>query len=80
MRTTLTIEPEVSAQLKKYLKETGLSLKSAINMLLRRGLHEIKKSPNSKKHSTSAHDAGELLIPDISNVGALMSLLDEKTK
>ena len=78
MRTTLTIEPEVASLLKKFIKETGLSLKSAVNELLKRGLMDSKKKDATRKYTTKSHDAGEVLVPDIENIGALMSMLDEE--
>ena len=38
MRTTLTLEPDVAQKLKRRIKETGISLKAAVNEALRRGL------------------------------------------
>ena len=38
MRTTLTIESDVEAMLKKLMRERGLSLKEAVNSSLRRAL------------------------------------------
>jgi hypothetical protein len=78
MRTTLTIEPEVASLLKKFIKDTGLSLKSAVNELLKRGLIDSGKKNSPKKYTTKPHDAGEVLAPDIDNIGALMSRLDEE--
>lgn len=77
MRTTLTIDPEVASLLKKFIKDTGLSLKSAINELLRRGLIDRGRKDYPKKYTTKPHDAGGILVPDLENIGALMSMLDE---
>ncbi|MGE0393765.1 MAG: ribbon-helix-helix protein, CopG family [Vicinamibacterales bacterium] len=38
MRTTLTLDPDVAARLKKLVDDGGLSFKEAVNDALRRGL------------------------------------------
>lgn len=38
MRTTLTLEPDVAAKLKRKMAERNLTLKEAVNTYLRRGL------------------------------------------
>ena len=38
MRTTLTLDEDVSAELEALRRKQGLSLKDAVNILLRRGL------------------------------------------
>jgi len=38
MRTTVTLEPDVEALLKKLMRERGLSFKTAINQAVRLGL------------------------------------------
>lgn len=78
MRTTLTIEPEVASLLKKFIKDSGLSLKSAVNELLKRGLLDSCKRNSPKKYTTKPHDAGEVLVPDMENIGSLISMLDEE--
>lgn len=38
MRTSVTLEPDVAAQLKRLMREKGLSFKDALNQALRAGL------------------------------------------
>lgn len=38
MRTTVTLEPDVVAQLRRLMREKGLSFKDALNQALRAGL------------------------------------------
>ena len=38
MRTTVTLDPDVSALLKRQMQERGLSLKAALNEAVRSGL------------------------------------------
>jgi hypothetical protein len=41
MRTTLTLDPDVSVEIEALRRERGLSLKDAVNEALRRGLRAI---------------------------------------
>lgn len=79
MRTTLTIEPKVAAKLKEFIRENDLSLKSAVNELLKRGLSSSMKNKSPKKFSTEPHDAKEILVSGIENIGAMLSMLDEES-
>jgi hypothetical protein len=38
MRTTVTLEPDVEALVKKLMRERGMSFKEAVNDAIRRGL------------------------------------------
>jgi len=77
MRTTLTLDPDVAVQIKKRLK-SDISLKSLVNSLLRMALNT--SSSEGKKNlslQTKPHDSGALLISDISNIGEILSRMDE---
>jgi hypothetical protein len=43
MRTTVTLDPDVAALLRKMMKERGLSFKAALNQAVREGL--LKPAP-----------------------------------
>jgi len=38
MRTTVTLEPDVDARIRKLMRERGLSFKEAVNTAIREGL------------------------------------------
>lgn len=42
MRTTITLEPDVDALIRRAMKERGLSFKEALNSALRAGLTRAK--------------------------------------
>ena len=50
MRTTLTLDPDVSLKLKKRVREEKVTLKKAVNDALRVGLNtpQMKKKPSFK--------------------------------
>ncbi len=47
MRTTLTLDEDVAAQIREKVQETGLSFKQVVNDSLRNGLHT--KEPNGAR-------------------------------
>jgi hypothetical protein len=44
MRTTVTLDPDVEAQLRNYMRETGVSFKKALNHAIRVGLSKPGRS------------------------------------
>lgn len=64
--------------LKRLIKISVLSFKAAVNELIRIGIIESSKKKSSKKYVTKSHDAGEIFVNDIENIGALMSMFDEE--
>ncbi len=75
MRTTLTLEPDVAAQIERLRKERELGLKDIINEALRRGLMDMTKKPKQREpFRTSVHDGG-LLIMDVKEA---LAMLDEE--
>lgn len=49
MRTTVTLDPDVEALLRKAMKERGLSFKEALNQAVRAGLSE-RSGRTSRKY------------------------------
>jgi hypothetical protein len=64
MRTTLNIDDDVAAMLKRWRKRRRASLKDIVNDALRRGLQEIEAQ---KTFRTQSFEAGPLLIDGIDN-------------
>lgn len=60
MRTTITIEPDIDALLRKRMRERGLSWKQAVNEALREGLlHDQERS----RFETPTFDLGAARVP-----------------
>ena len=80
MRTTLTIEDDVAAELERLRRTRDASLKEVVNEALRRGVREMAAPPKkSKPFRTKSFDCGGLLIDNIDNVwGVLDQIEDEK--
>ena len=68
MRTTLTIDEDVAAQIESVRRESGRTLKDIINDALRRGLRDMQIRPQPRKSfRTQSYDRGPDLV-DIDNV------------
>lgn len=78
MRTTLTLEPDVAAQLERRRRERHSSLKAEVNHLLRVGLeHEREAAPAvaPERFRVEPFSVGELLI-DVDDVTAALDLIE----
>lgn len=59
MRTTVTLDPDVEALLKKQMKERGLTFKQAVNDAIRAGLDRRARKP----FRTPTFDMGPARFP-----------------
>lgn len=72
MRTTLTLDDDVAAEVERLRREEGLGLSEAVNRLVRAGM----TAPRSR--SPYRHETRELgLKVDVADIGAVLDLLDE---
>jgi hypothetical protein len=58
MRTTLTLDPDVAAKVKKGAKMLDRPLKEVINAALRIGLEEVLNPPRAKPYRTKPRPMG----------------------
>jgi hypothetical protein len=64
MRTTLTLDPDVSVELEALRRERGLSLKDAVNHALRRGLRAMAEGHSrGPAFATKSVDLGVPRLP-----------------
>ena len=79
MRTTLTLDADVAAELLQFQGSQRTSLKKAVNDLLRAGLRAAKrKSPKKERFETGTFDVGRLLVPNLDNVHEVLDELDAR--
>jgi hypothetical protein len=78
MRTTLTLDADVAAQIERLRASQGLGLKAVVNEALRRGLREMSRPAKRRRFETGVHDGGEPLV-DITKVGEAVALAEGKT-
>ena len=75
MRTTLTLEPDVAATLKRVQAERGLTLKGAVNEALRRGLGVMEKPEATRApYQTPSGNLGKCLIGSLDDVSEALSM------
>ena len=74
MRTTLTIEDDVAAELERLRRTREASLKEVVNEALRRGVREMTSKPKKQKpFRTRSFHGGRLLVASIDNTAELLA-------
>jgi len=64
MRTTLTIDDDNAVRLERLRKERGVSIKDAVNDVIRSGLDQLEAPPKKREpFRTNVYDPGEFLMP-----------------
>jgi hypothetical protein len=64
MRTTLTLEPDVSAEIERRRRARGTSLKQEVNELLRAGLRDAERArAAAPRYQLPVLDVGAPLAP-----------------
>lgn len=77
MRTTLTLEPDVAAQLKRTMRARGDSLKDTVNAALRAGLTVLSTPPSSNAaFSVRTFDLGPSLVGSLDNIEEVLSRVE----
>lgn len=73
MRTTLTLDPDVAAKVKKGAARLGKPLKEVVNMALRAGLDAVLKPAAAKPYRTRARPMGLRRGLSYDNVSELLA-------
>jgi hypothetical protein len=77
MRTTLTIDDDVAAELERLRRTRDASLKGLVNDALRLGLREMTSPAKKRKpFRTRSFDGGRLLVASIDNIGELLAEIE----
>lgn len=78
MRTTLTIDDDVAAELERLRSERDASLKDLVNDALRRGLKDMGAAAKKRKpFRTKSYDCGRLLVDSLDNVWEVLDRIEE---
>jgi hypothetical protein len=73
MRTTLTLDPDVSAKAKKCAAKLGKPLNDVINAALRIGLDKVLEPPVSKPYQTKGRPLGLRAGFNYDNISELLA-------
>lgn len=77
MRTTLTIDDDVAAELERLRQSRNASLKDMVNDALRRGLRDMAAPPKKRRpFRTRSYNVGGVLVKNIDNIGELLSEIE----
>ena len=78
MRTTLTIDDDVAAELERLRRERDTGLKDLVNDALRRGLKDMSSAAKKQKpFRTKSYDCGRLLVDNLDNVWEVLDGIEE---
>jgi ribbon-helix-helix CopG family protein len=76
MRTTLTLDEDVAAQLERLRRERDMSFKEAVNDTLRQGLRAAQMPAKARRpFRMKTFDGGKQLIP-LDNIGEALAILE----
>jgi Arc/MetJ family transcription regulator len=73
MRTTVTLDPDVAAEVERLRRADGVGVSEAVNRLVRRAL---ATRPEPQVYTHRSVDLG--LSIDVSNIGDVLDLLDDQ--
>ncbi|MSQ88021.1 MAG: CopG family transcriptional regulator [Betaproteobacteria bacterium] len=81
MRTTLTLDKDVSAALERLRKARHASLKQIVNDALRQGLGQLSSPPSPPRRSfhTKAVSLGRCLVGNVDNVAEVLAIAEGET-
>jgi hypothetical protein len=77
MRTTLTLDDDVTAALERLRRSRDASLKDLVNEALRRGLKDMSRQPKRRERlQTRSVALGQLRIADLDNIGEALAIAE----
>lgn len=82
MRTTLTIDPDVAAEINNLRRQERLPLKAIINELLRLGLERYRdrgRRLQKVREYTKGVDLGQPRLPNLDNIAEVLAILEGDT-
>ncbi len=76
MRTTLTLDDDVAALLRRVQAARNASFKEIVNEALRRGLQQVAAPPPRPPYRTPSVDVGGCLLGSIDDVSEALALAE----
>jgi hypothetical protein len=79
MRTTLTLDDDVAAQIERLRNQRRLVLNELVNQALRLGLDGLERqSEPAERYRTPGVNVGRCLLPDLDDVAAVLAVAEGK--
>jgi hypothetical protein len=79
MRTTITLEDDVAASLKRLGKERGLKFKDLVNLALRQGIQNLTTPAKKRKvFQTRSADLGACRITNVDNIAEFLAMAERR--
>ena len=80
MRTTLTLDDDVTSRLEHEQRRRRIGFKALVNEVLRAGLDALDSTPRRRDHfSTRGFDLGPSLIGSLDNIEEVLSRAEGET-
>lgn len=76
MRTTLSLDDDVSAQLETWRAKHNLTFEEAVNSALRRGLDELSRPKSGRSFQTKPIDMGPCRLSNLDSIWEVLDDLD----
>lgn len=77
MRTTLTLDDDVAAQIERLRRDRDIGLKDLVNQVLREGLKQLTpKRRATPPFHTATVDLGDCLSGDVDNVAEVLAVAE----
>lgn len=76
MRTTLSLDDDVAAQLEAWRAKQNLTFKEAVNSALRRSLDELSRPKARRTFVTKPIDMGACRLASLDNISEVLDDLD----
>ena len=77
MRTTLTLDDDVAALLKRVLSRRGAGLKAVVNEALQVGLRRMSAPPQrTARYRTPSVDSGRCLLANVDDIAEVLSIVE----
>jgi hypothetical protein len=76
MRTTLTIDSDVSAMIEKLRREGNRSLKEIINDALRRGLLQAESSSTGRQFRQRTLASGRCRLANLDDIAEILTIAE----
>jgi hypothetical protein len=77
VRTTLTIDDDLLAELKKIAHRERLPLKHVVHRTLRAGLQSFRTPPRRRPYRATTHSMGQARIPDLDKALHIAAALED---